>query len=208
MKQHLLIGALLCAAIFAGTACSDDDSSSDKTYRTGDFYSDGGVRGIVIKITDGGRHGLIVSLDENDVSSWASAEAVTMDTRATNTDDGSVNMMAVEAISGWQTKFPAFAWCGAKNTGGVSGWYLPAYYELGNLLDVYLADKAAFNKTLTDNGGTAIAPTADNYYYWSSSQNLLAAKVSEAAVLGFLDEGTRAFMEKDRTARVRAVRVF
>ena len=72
--------------------------------------------------------------------------------------------------------YPAFKWC--KEHG--ADWYLPSSTELQWLWDVTSGGKheydcdemKAFNKILTDNGGTAI----DEDYYWSSnetSENLI-----------------------------------
>ena len=207
MKQRFFSLALLLVAAFVGTACSDDDNSSDKTYKIGDFYDVGGVQGVVFKVTDEGRHGLIVSLDENSAVDWATEAAAMEVTGATNDSDGAVNMIAIEAISGWQTKFPVFAWCATKNTGSVTGWYLPAFYELADIFEAYEMDKESFNKSLTDNRGTAFILTENNDVYWSSSENLVSGRQNQAAFFGFFDK-TFGFREKARLARARAIHVF
>jgi hypothetical protein len=39
----------------------------------------------------------------------------------------------IKTIANWQELYPAFALCDALNTGGVTGWYLPAYQEAMNI---------------------------------------------------------------------------
>lgn len=209
MKQWILSLSIVCAAASAA-ACSDDDKNENlsKSYAVGDLYAEGGVKGIVFKL-DGarGRHGLIVSLDENTAALWAIESAATVRTGAIDTEDGEDNQEKIEAIAGWQTKYPAFAWCGAKNTGGVKGWYLPAFSELARLYDAYIADPEAFNLALTSNGGVAIAPTEETGNYWSSSENLITGKEAEAAAFDFFSESF-SFKDKTNEARVRAIREF
>ncbi len=199
--------ALICAAFFASTACSDDDSAADKTYKTGDFYNEKGVRGVVFKTSDAGRHGLVVSLDEKTVSDWAGGAAAEQKTGAVDQADGAVNQMTVEMIAGWQTKFTAFAWCAAKNMNSGADWYLPAFYELADLYQTYDADREAFDACLIENGGAPFAVTGEDNNYWSSTENLISGKEREAAVFGFY-EGIYSFLDKSYTARVRAVHKF
>lgn len=214
MKQRILSLAVLCLAAFAAS-CSDDDKNNDggttppggKTYKIGDLYDVGGVKGIVIRLDDAsGKHGLIVSLDETRAQ-WAVEAVAAVRTGAGDTDDGVKNQAAIEAIADWQTKFPAFAWCGAKNTGGITGWYLPAYFELGKLFEAYTADPESFNLALTGNGGEAVTPTQEAGDYWSSSENLVPGKEGEAAALNFFID-SRYFKIKTKVARVRAVHAF
>ena len=193
----------MCTVLFAGAACSEDDPSSDKTYEKGDFYNENGIRGVIFKVSEDGSHGLIVSLDESEAEAWATGFPAA--TGADSQSDVKANMEAIGAIADWQMKFPAFAWCEMKNAAGVKGWYLPAYDELGCLYETYAAGKDAFNKTLADNGGTAIAPTGESPYYWSSSEN--AIKASEAAAFG-LSGGNYLFRAKTVLCRVRAIHEF
>lgn len=96
-----------------------------KTYAIGDMYDVAGVKGQVYKITDGGKHGMIISLD-NAMLRWCT------DINATNIqnlDDGVANMNKVKS-SFDINNFPAFKWCDDKNTDGITGWYLPAINEV------------------------------------------------------------------------------
>ena len=60
-------------------------------------------------------------------AAWSTEKVAT---GATEMDDGRVNTTIIKKISGWKDLYPAFALCDALNTGGVTGWYLLAYYEL------------------------------------------------------------------------------
>lgn len=194
--------ALLCTALMSGVACSDDDHSSHKTYDDGDFYDVGGVKGVVFETTDDGRHGLIVSLDET-TAAW-STELVK--TNAVDVEDGAKNQSMIEKIDGWQSKYPAFAWCAAKNTNGLSGWFLPAYDQLVTLYDEWTDHKESFNKALTDNGGTAIdAPVGDSEIYWSSSEILTDKDFAG----GFrFNQAVPSVQQKTLVFKVRAVHAF
>lgn len=64
-------------------------------------------------------------------AAWSTEEVAT---GATEMYDGRVNMAIIKKISGWKGLYPAFALCDALNTGGVTGWYLPAYYELRRIV--------------------------------------------------------------------------
>lgn len=207
MKQHLLICALTGALACVAASCSDDDPTPAKTYSAGDFYNEKGVRGVVFKTSDGGRHGLMVSLDESAPVQWATDAAFAVKTGAIETNDGEENMQTIERIDGWRTMFPAVAWCAALNANGVEGWFLPAFYQLADFYVAFAVDPVAFNKTFTDNGGTAINPMPVYDYYWSSSENAITSKENEVAVFDFYNE-SYAFMKKNRTARVRAVHEF
>ena len=98
-------------------------------YTLGDIYFENGVAGIVYKITNGGNNGMIISL-KSTLCEWSKDPMLV---GCSDQNNGVNNMNAIKRITGWQTKFPAFAWCETLNTGGVSGWYLPAVNELKDL---------------------------------------------------------------------------
>ncbi len=102
-----------------------------RRYAVGDLFDEGGVRGIVIRAEDSGRHGLILSL-ENDAKEWVEykKEMRQLSTGCTDREDGWNNMKTVRDLIAntslvW-SNFPAFSWC--KDLG--PGWYLPARKEL------------------------------------------------------------------------------
>lgn len=206
MKRFALTLILLCAMVSGGVSCSDEDSP-EKVYRVGDFYASGQVKGVVFAVEDQGRHGLIVSLDETEAQ-WAIEAAAAIRTGADDDQEGEDNMEAIRLIADWQTKFPAFAWCATLNPGADTGWFLPAFEELAMLYNSYAANVEAFNKMLTDHGGTALAlPSSEDGKYWSSSENLIMGKESEAAYF-YLSDAAIGFGDKAAVARVRAIRKF
>ena len=76
-----------------------------------------------------GLKGKIVSHDDLKAVAWGPANLLI---GGTSDIDGTANTTKIKAILGWQTDYPAFAWCDAKNTQAVDGinWYLPAVKEL------------------------------------------------------------------------------
>jgi hypothetical protein len=102
---------------------------ASKAYNMGDIYDENGVKGIVVKVTDGGRHGLIMSLKVS-TDKWLKDKDAKFSTGAFYEDDGEKNSAAIEQFinsgaSSWED-FPLFNW--AKNLG--AGWYIPANDEL------------------------------------------------------------------------------
>ena len=94
-------------------------------YAVGDQYSENGVKGEVVYMNDTVRY----IKKEVGESIWSTEN---VETGANDKYDGMKNMAVIKKISGWKNLYPAFALCDALNTSGVTGWYLPAYYELSN----------------------------------------------------------------------------
>lgn len=109
----------------------------ERRYSVGDFYQNGPVKGIVVLVSDLGRHGLIVSLEET-MLPWSTLEGkMRCEVGASSLSDGEKNQKAVEkciAERGLAWKdFPAFAWC--HNLG--EGWYLPSLNEIFSFGTIY-----------------------------------------------------------------------
>ena len=124
-----------------------------KTYRPGDLFDENGVRGLVISVTDGGRHGLILSLDQKELpwvgeenrQALAGTEKLASGWKIRYVYYGGVELGVADRSDGWRNRvrlfevlastgfslsdFPAFEWCEARG----SGWYLPALDELKGL---------------------------------------------------------------------------
>lgn len=96
-------------------------------YAVGDQYSENGVKGQVVYMDGTIRY---VGKDVGEAA-WSTETVLT---GATDHNDGRVNMAIIKKIPGWKGLYPAFALCDALNTGGVTGWYLPAYYELRRIV--------------------------------------------------------------------------
>lgn len=148
-----------------------------RIYEIGDIYEKDGVKGIVVLLTEGGRHGVVMSLDE---ACLAWSEERTRDAGkvgANSTVDGEENMRAVERYIiktglSW-SMFPAFEWCRAKG----EGWYLPALNEIWSAGTMYLGGsrlavnrrlRKGFNNSLVEAGGKALSNTM---YYYSSTEH-------------------------------------
>lgn len=115
-----------------------------RCYEVGDLFSEGGVEGIVVRVDETGRHGLLVSLKHTAgifgyTCSHIEKDGVIRDYRplatgAADPDDGWRNMLTVEDIIAntpltWDN-FSAFKVCREQG----AGWYLPAIHELECLL--------------------------------------------------------------------------
>lgn len=107
-------------------------------YDEGDVYDEGGVKGTVVKMEGAVRVVRSAKLGEATYSTenkFAGALA---------SSDGRLNMAKIKQMPDWQRRYPAFALCDALNTGGVSGWYLPALDEVWNLSgDMWLSTEAS-----------------------------------------------------------------
>lgn len=141
-----------------------------KTYKVGDYYDDGKKQGVVFAVSDGGRHGKIVSLNQTDVR-WCSDEEYKreIETGASDERNGMNNQRKIQQISGWREKYPAFAYCADQG----EGWYLPAIEELTQFtLNDAVHD--AVNRTLRAKGATKLfnkGVKGDFQWYWSSTES-------------------------------------
>ena len=137
-----------------------------KTYKVGDYYDDGTKQGVVFEVTDGGRHGKIVSLMESSEKLRWAIELVYKNKIGTESrTNGAANMKKVQAILCWRELYPAFRWCADLG----EGWYLPAIEELETLL---LNDSVhnAVNATLKARGATCLYDKGELELYWSSTE--------------------------------------
>ncbi len=160
-------------------------------YQIGDYYNRDGKKGVVFEVSDGGRHGKIVSLDEAKLP-WCTD--VQYDSKivvgASSTTDGKANTDKVMARSD-SDEYPAFEWCRDKG----HDWYLPAKDELKS---IYTA-KEKINVTLERLGKIKVG---EMLWYWSSTEG-----DEFCAWLVGLNYGS-AGSNKDRDYYVRAVSAF
>ena len=153
--------------------------AEDETiYSIGDIYDQNGIKGVVVMLSDGGRHGVIMSLDGVCLA-WCNLHRKQQKRAigATDRHDGQKNMVAVEkyiAENGlsW-SNFPAFEWCRAKG----EGWYLPSINELWSAGTMYLGGSRTisnrkvrknFNDNVVNAGGT---PLSGIMIYHSSTED-------------------------------------
>lgn len=154
-----------------------DTVKNDTIYGIGDIYDKDGVRGVVVMLTDSGRHGLIMSLDEACLA-WCNLHRKQQKyVGASNRYDGEKNMYAVEkyiAENGlsW-SNFPAFEWCRSKG----KGWFLPSINELWSAGTMFLGGSRTasnrkfrknFNASVIGAGGT---PLSGVMIYHSSTED-------------------------------------
>jgi len=165
-----LLGLLLigCGAWFIygdnnteDVALPEEDVALPETsapYKVGDYYNENGKEGVVFEVSDDGRHGKIVSLDET-ILQWCTSEQYNKDFALGLTDEsyGKVNTDKVMQ-RGDSDQYPAFVWCREKG----ADWYLPAVDEL---IAIY-NNKSAINSTLAEYNAKQIAG-----YYWSSTED-------------------------------------
>ena len=149
-----------------------------KEWKIGDYYERDGVKGVVCALTDGGTHGLILSLGEIYLPWCGFRKSEQRATGAVDAADGRVNMAAVErfiAENGlsW-ADFPAFKWCREQG----EGWYLPAIDELlvvghnyngGSRTASNRQARSRFNDALKSHGGDRMDRMV--YYYSSTERN-------------------------------------
>ena len=125
-------------------------------YDVGDYFNRDGKEGVVFEVSDDGRHGKIVSLDETKLQ-WCTEEQY--DKRIalglTYDSDGKANTDKVMQRRD-SDQYPAFVWC--RNKG--DDWYLPAYDELLAIRE----NKSAINSTLAEYKCTTFSGD-----YWSST---------------------------------------
>ncbi len=151
--------------------------AEEEIYSIGDIYDKNGVKGVVVMLTDGGRHGLVMSLDEACLA-WSNLPRKQQKAvGASDRHDGAKNMEAVakyiaENNLSWK-QFPAFEWCRAKG----DGWYLPSINELWTTGTMFLggsrtASNRKYRKLFNDNvegaGGT---PLSGVMIYHSSTED-------------------------------------
>lgn len=154
-----------------------EQPSDEEVYAIGDIYNKNGLKGVVVMLTDGGRHGLIMSLDEACLAWCNLPRKQQKAVGALDRVDGVKNMEAVEKYIAdnnlsW-SNFPAFEWCRAKG----EGWYLPSINELWSMGTMYLggtriASSRKYRKSFNDNveaaGGT---PLSGIMIYHSSTED-------------------------------------
>lgn len=148
----------------------------DREYVIGEYYSVGGVEGIVCALDEDRRHGLILSKEEIYLP-WSVFRKTDLRTvGADDRRDGAANMAIVARYIAdhglaWDD-FPAFKWCRDKG----EGWYLPSVDELllighnyngGSRVQNNRQARIRFNDMLKAHGGERMDRMV---YYFSSTE--------------------------------------
>ena len=168
-----------------------------ETYSVGDYYDDGKRQGVVFAVSDDGRHGKIVSLDQTK-KQWCTDGKYNTNEQpkkksvlgASSDSDGKANTDRVMARAD-SANYPAFQWCRAKG----QEWYLPSKEELELLYKV----KDKVNKTLQYQSMKEL----NDFYYWSSAE-----KDSKSAWHVNMGYGGTNYGSKGSSYYVRAVAAF
>ena len=143
-----------------GTCTVTIYATSPTTYKIGDLYNKDGVRGIVFKITDGGKHGYILSINRvaTTVCPWSKVAEIT---GATDVNSGQNNMNKIKTISNWTTNYPVFKYWDDL------GWYIPAWRELMEIFH----NNTDISFSLIQNGGNEL----DGIFLSSTEESRLNA---------------------------------
>ena len=149
------VAVVVIAVLMTVLGNSSDD---ERYYSVGDFYDDGTKQGVVFEVSEDGKHGKIVSLDEAELQ-WCTDEQYDKDIQvgANSERDGKTNTDVVMQRSDY-AEHPAVKWCREQG----EEWYLPSREELSVLYNV----NSLVDKTLTQYSDTQIA----SKWYWSSTE--------------------------------------
>lgn len=153
----------------------------EKKYKLGDRIIINGTTGFVFEITDGGKHGKAVSMQET-TASWCVKNDIDIEIGATSYYNGAENTSMIQKMPLWEKRFPAFSWC--KSLG--MDWYLPSIEEVEE-----------FTQQHFHNNSYNIER------YWSSTE-----KDKQTAYYKFITGGYPYPGSKARNRYVRAVAVF
>ena len=177
-------------------ATTNLNATTIKSYNVGDYYNEGGKEGIVFEVSDDGRHGKIVSLDEAE-RPWCTQEQYNKDivVGASSTTDGKANTDRVMAHSDSEA-YPAFVWCRAMGR----DWYLPAAEELKSLYNVIDRVDDALQRR-----GKRIV---NKYRHWSSSENKYVYYVNHVTFVNMATGVAVDYNKPYNAACVRAVAKF
>lgn len=186
-----------------GTEVYDKNGNSyGYPYTIGQYipWFNGGV--IFDLSSNNGENGKMVSLTEPEEKLQWCTNTTTYNAKAQDYENGANNMKKIKASSdNWQSGYPAFAWCDKYGT----NWYLPAFYELIEIIN----NQSAINATLSARGYTTLDDGSENGWwpYWTSSQ--YSTYIDRAHCMDMFDDVDGYYWEsrakKTQATKVRAV---
>lgn len=225
LKLKLLLALLVCGSAYAQQrdvyVAIGDIYCSDGSIVTPDDYVSQGLtngEGVVCYVDDTGQQGWVVYYKHSENLKWSTEYINTgvpemTDIRDFTTPanglikdcDGQANTAAITAISGYQTKYPAFKYA----VGLGEGWYVPAAGQLNYMI----AYTHVLNESLQLISGYNLIMRSDsnttdhfNRYYWSSDEATSSGN-SKAWYLN-VDCSFASVSKSDANRRVRAFRNF
>ncbi len=183
---------LLLAVVALGFTACDKENGNANIPKVGTLVTKDGVKGVVFYADDNVTK--IVSVYQTKLS-WSTE--LTVETGATDTEDGAKNMATIKSLTDWENCYPAFKWCDDYG----QGWYLPASTELEQIH----VNREIINATLSVNGfellKTDVEP--ENSWYWSSTEK--GTLVKGAIGRPFAGAGNPLPCSKDAEMYIRAV---
>lgn len=185
-----------------------------ETYAIGDHYKKDGVEGIVYKVTEDGKHGMIFSMDEGKNMFWSYDLNLT---GSADPQNGKNNFDLIKTMRNWGRMFPAFRWCEDHNLDVQRSWYLPSAEEWREIATVFSGGEIydseaqyAFNQKIIAAGAVPLRNNLeDGKYaaYWTSCERNPLEAIAVRPLEGGGDKAF-ALQKKDHYAYVRAVRPF
>jgi hypothetical protein len=130
-----------------------------RTYAPGDLYDEDGVKGVVFHVSEDGKSGYIMSLDEADLQ-W-STENVWANCISTKGNWNTEDMLKLGA-----DKYPAAKWCADHG----EGWYMPSSKEMNLLWTAISNGKYEFDDEYIKLYNDKLDDPLKEDYYWTSNE--------------------------------------
>ena len=184
----------------------EQEIPKDIVYYKYDLYPKYGTPiGMVIDIYNEGKNGLLVSLKNIAGLKWATSDAMSYSTGATDLNDGISNTMKIQSIENWETKYPAFSACIAYG----ERWYIPSIGEMAHRFSNGMFDYTLRNlndnlrRHSNNNPELGIETVNSQMSYFSSTES----SASHATKL-YPENGTKQNDPKDYTYYIRPFYIF
>ena len=172
VKYLLLISVMLSSCSFESEGVFTDDTTEEcllYDYYIDEYGNEGIVAYSVSGKTTGRKYAIVVSADEALLPWGPMGEAIyksdTITSRGLRSSSFSIGMHQIMKSLGID-KFPAQAWCDAKNQDEdyprAGSWHLPSYYEYQLIFGTKGRNVTSLNSAFISIGGT---PFSDGMYW-------------------------------------------